>query len=34
MSSPTKAFGFMRGHILVLSISGALGMFTRSIVFP
>ena len=33
MSSPTKAFGFMRGNILVLSISGALGMFTRSMVF-
>lgn len=29
-----KTFGFMRGNILVLSISGALGMFSRSMAFP
>ena len=30
----SKTFGFMRGNVLVLSISGALGMFCRSMVFP
>jgi len=34
MWSPSKTFGFMRGNVLVLSISGALGMFCRSMVFP
>lgn len=34
MLPPSKTFGFMRGNILVLSISGALGMFCRSMVFP
>jgi MFS family permease len=34
MPTPSKTFGFMRGNILVLSISGALGMFCRSMVFP
>ncbi len=34
MSSGEKTFAFMRGNILVLSISGALGMFCRSMVFP
>ena len=34
MSTPDKTFAFMRGNILVLSISGALGMFCRSMVFP
>ena len=34
MPSPAKTFGFMRGNVLVLSISGALGMFCRSMVFP
>ena len=32
--NPTRTFGFMRGNVLVLSISGALGMFSRSMVFP
>ena len=31
---PSKTFGFMRGNVLVLSISGALGMFCRGMVFP
>ncbi|MEE2753092.1 MAG: MFS transporter [Candidatus Latescibacterota bacterium] len=30
----TEMFAFMRGNVLVLSISGALGMFARSMVFP
>jgi DHA1 family multidrug resistance protein-like MFS transporter len=30
----TNLFSFMRGNVLVLSISGALGMFARSMVFP
>ena len=34
MSSPGKTFGFMRGNVLVLSISGALGMFSRAMAFP
>ena len=34
MWSPTRTFGFMRGNVLVLSISGGLGMFCRSMVFP
>ena len=34
MWSPSKTFGFMRGNVLVLSISGGLGMFCRSMVFP
>ena len=34
MWSPSKTFGFMRGNVLVLSISGALGMFCRGMVFP
>ena len=34
MSTSSKTFGFMRGNVLVLTISGALGMFTRSMVFP
>ncbi|MBT7548558.1 MAG: MFS transporter, partial [Gemmatimonadetes bacterium] len=34
MPTPAKTFAFMRGNILVLSISGALGMFCRSMVFP
>ena len=34
MPSPTATFGFMRGNILVLSISGSLGMFCRGMVFP
>lgn len=29
-----QSFAFMRGNVLVLTISGALGMFTRSMVFP
>lgn len=29
-----KTFGFMRGNVLVLSISGALGMFCRGMAFP
>ncbi|MBT6149856.1 MAG: MFS transporter, partial [Gemmatimonadetes bacterium] len=29
-----ESFGFVRGNILVLTISGALGMFSRSMVFP
>ncbi|MBT4141385.1 MAG: MFS transporter [Candidatus Latescibacteria bacterium] len=32
--SPPKTFGFMRGNVLVLSISGALGMFSRGMAFP
>ena len=32
--SPAVMFGFMRGNVLVLSISGALGMFCRGMVFP
>ncbi|MFH1567453.1 MAG: hypothetical protein ABIL09_05575, partial [Gemmatimonadota bacterium] len=27
-------FGFVRGNILVLTVSGGLGMFSRSMVFP
>ncbi len=34
MTTPEKTFGFMRGNILVLTLSGALGMFSRSMVFP
>ena len=34
MPSLSKTFGFMRGNVLVLSISGALGMFSRSMAFP
>ena len=34
MSTPATTFGFMRGNILILSISGALGMFCRGMVFP
>lgn len=34
MPSLSKTFSFMRGNILVLSISGALGMFSRSMAFP
>ncbi|MFT5365924.1 MAG: DHA1 family multidrug resistance protein-like MFS transporter [Candidatus Latescibacterota bacterium] len=34
MPPASKTFGFMRGNILVLSISGALGMFSRSMAFP
>ncbi len=34
MSTGSKTFGFMRGNVLVLSISGSLGMFSRSMVFP
>jgi MFS transporter, DHA1 family, multidrug resistance protein len=30
----TNLFGFMRGNVLVLTISGTLGMFSRSMVFP
>ena len=30
----SKTFGFMRGNVLVLSISGALGMFCRGMAFP
>jgi hypothetical protein len=30
----TNTFSFMRGNVLVLSVSGALGMFARSMVFP
>ncbi|MCZ6632853.1 MAG: MFS transporter [bacterium] len=30
----SKTFGFMRGNVLVLAISGALGMFSRGMVFP
>ncbi|NKB68712.1 MAG: MFS transporter [Candidatus Latescibacteria bacterium] len=33
-SSFFNAFRFMRGNILVLSISGSLGMFCRNMVFP
>ena len=34
MESPSKTFGFMRGNVLVLTLSGALGMFCRGMVFP
>ena len=34
MPTPATTFGFMRGNILILSISGALGMFCRGMVFP
>ena len=34
MSSSPGTFSFMRGNVLVLSISGALSMFCRSMVFP
>lgn len=34
MPPPSKTFGFMRGNILVLTLSGALGMFTRGMAFP
>ncbi|MEE3338126.1 MAG: MFS transporter, partial [Candidatus Latescibacterota bacterium] len=30
----SQTFGFVRGNILVLTISGSLGMFSRSMVFP
>ncbi len=30
----SNTFGFVRGNILVLTISGSLGMFSRSMVFP
>lgn len=30
----SQTFGFVRGNILVLTISGGLGMFSRSMVFP
>ncbi len=30
----SETFGFFRGNILVLTISGSLGMFSRSMVFP
>ncbi|MDA0708706.1 MAG: MFS transporter [bacterium] len=32
--SLNQMFGFMRGNVLVLTISGALGMFSRSMAFP
>ena len=34
MASLRESFSFMRGNMLVLTVSGALGMFTRSMVFP
>jgi MFS family permease len=34
MASLRESFAFMRGNVLVLTLSGALGMFTRSMVFP
>jgi DHA1 family multidrug resistance protein-like MFS transporter len=30
----SDTFGFVRGNVLVLTISGSLGMFSRSMVFP
>ena len=29
-----RTFSFVRGNILVLTISGSLGMFSRNMVFP
>lgn len=34
MSSPKSLFSFLSGNVLILTISGALGMFSRSLVFP
>ena len=30
----SESFGFLRGNVLVLTVSGSLGMFCRAMVFP
>ena len=34
LDSLTRTFGFVRGNVLVLTVSGSLGQFCRSMVFP